>query len=209
LAEPFLLMIAGPNGSGKTSLTQWLRKNDFDFGQYINPDDIAEELEGTYDARVAEAQQIADRRREECLKANQSFSFETVMSHPSKLEVLARAREAGFFVKVFFIGIEDPQTNVERVALRVAQGGHDVPIEKIEPRWLRSMDLAAPAIMLADQAHVFDNSDTSPIEIGPRLVLRWDFDRVKNQRKWAETPPTPQWVTNYISNPLKDKFLRE
>jgi hypothetical protein len=90
-------MIAGPNGSGKTTLTRWLRQTDIDLGQYINPDDIALELEGSYEARTAEAQQVADRRREEYIRTKQSFSFETVMSHPSKLEVLVRARQAGFF----------------------------------------------------------------------------------------------------------------
>jgi predicted ABC-type ATPase len=52
-------MIAGPNGSGKTSLTRWLRQHDIEFGEYINPDDIASDLYGTYDARVAEAQIVA------------------------------------------------------------------------------------------------------------------------------------------------------
>jgi predicted ABC-type ATPase len=135
-------MIAGPNGSGKTTLTRWLRHNDIDLGQYINPDDIALELEGSYEARTAQAQQIADRRREEYITTKQSFSFETVMSHPSKLEVLVRARQAGFFILVYFVGIKDPQINVERVALRVAQGGHDVPLERIRPRWVRSMNQA-------------------------------------------------------------------
>jgi predicted ABC-type ATPase len=202
-------MIAGPNGSGKTSLTRWLQKNDFYLGRYINPDDIAQGLEGSYEVRTAEAQKTADILREECIKAKQSFSFETVMSHPSKLEVLDRAREAGFFVQVFFIGIEDPRINVERVALRVAQGGHDVPIEKIEPRWRRSMDLAADAILRADQAFVFDNSDTELSGTAPRLVLRWKHDRIKNERWWGETPPTPDWVTKHISRRLKDEFRRQ
>jgi predicted ABC-type ATPase len=206
LDQPFLLMIAGPNGSGKTTLTRWLRQNDIDLGHYINPDEIALELKGSYEVRTAEAQQIADRRREEYIKTKRSFSFETVMSHPSKLEVLVRARQAGFFILVYFVGIEDPQINVERVALRVAQGGHDVPLERIKPRWVRSMNQAAAAILLADQAYVFDNSDSDLSGIVPRLVLRWKHDRIKNERWWGETPPTPDWVTRYISSRLKDEF---
>lgn len=201
-------MVAGPNGSGKSSLTRWLRKNNIDLGQYINPDDIAEELKGTNAARTAEAQLIADRRRQVCINAKQSFSFETVMSHPSKLEVLARAGAAGFLVQVFFIGIDDPKTNAERVALRVAQGGHDVPLEKIEPRWRRSMGLAAQAIMLADQAFVFDNSHTGSGDSAPRLVLRSKYDGMKDKLWWDEIPPTPSWVTRYISSRLKDEYVR-
>jgi predicted ABC-type ATPase len=209
LDQPFVLMIAGPNGSGKTSLTRWLQKGGFYLGQYINPDDIAQNLEGSYEARTVEAQRAADLLRQEHIEAKQSFSFETVMSHPSKLEVLDLARKAGFFVQVFFVGIEDPQTNIERVALRVAQGGHDVPLEKIVSRWGRSMELAAEAILRADQAFVFDNSDTELSGNAPRLVLRWKHDRIKNERWWGETPPTPDWVTRYISKRLKDEFRRE
>jgi len=102
-------MVAGPNGAGKTTLVRWLRTRGVDFGEYINPDDIAEELEGSYDARVRQAQLIADDRREACIQARRSFSFETVMSHPSKVDILLRAKQAGFLVQVFFIGTEDPR----------------------------------------------------------------------------------------------------
>jgi len=173
-------MIAGPNGSGKTSLTRWLQKNDVYLGQYINPHDIAQNLEGSYEARTTGAQQAADTLREEYIKS-----------------------------KLSFIGVENPQTNVERVALRAAQGGHDVPLDRIEPRWRRSMGLAAEAILRSDEAFVFDNSDTEFSGAVPRLVLRWKHDRIKNERYWGETPPTPDWVTKYISNRLRDEFRRQ
>jgi predicted ABC-type ATPase len=131
LREPFVLIVAGPNGAGKTTLTKSLHQRGIDLGEYINPDDIADELQGTYDERVARAQAIADHRREACIEAKRSFSFETVMSHPSKIDILVRAKEAGFFVQLFFVGTDDPRTNIERVALRVQQGGHDVPTDKI------------------------------------------------------------------------------
>jgi predicted ABC-type ATPase len=133
LENPFLLMIAGPNGAGKTTLTQVLRQKTFEFGEYINPDDIARELVGSYAKRTRQAQIIADQRRDACIDSKRSFSFETVMSHPSKIDILARARAAGFLTQLFFVAIGDPRTNVERVRLRVAQGGHDVPEEKIVP----------------------------------------------------------------------------
>jgi predicted ABC-type ATPase len=69
----FLLMVAGPNGSGKTTLTRQLRERGVDFREYINPDDIALTLDGTYDARVVEAQRVADRRRDECIEAKAQF----------------------------------------------------------------------------------------------------------------------------------------
>src|SRR5262245_5934815 len=115
-------MVAGPNGSGKTTLAEWLRRQDVEFGEHVNPDEIAKELDGSYDARVRQAQVIADKRRDVCIETRQSFSFETVMSHPSKIDILVRARAAGFFVQLFFVGTDDPRINIERVALRVAQG---------------------------------------------------------------------------------------
>jgi predicted ABC-type ATPase len=95
LGDPFLLMIAGPNGAGKTTLFRNLRQSGVDFGEYINPDDIALELQGSYDERVRQAQTIADQRRDACIAAGRSLSFETVMSHPSKIDILARAKAAG------------------------------------------------------------------------------------------------------------------
>jgi predicted ABC-type ATPase len=154
LGDPFLLMIAGPNGAGKTTLFRNLRQSGVDFGEYINPDDIALELQGSYDERVRQAQTIADQRRDACIAAGRSFSFETVMSHPSKIDILARAKATGFFVQLFFVGIDDPRTNIDRVRLRVAQGGHDVPLDKIIPRWMRTMALLGGAIKLADQSFV-------------------------------------------------------
>ena len=83
MPPPFLLVVAGPNGSGKTTLTNFLRGAGQAFGEYINPDDIAIGLSGSYDARVREAQSIADAMRDACVGEGRSFSFETVMSHPS------------------------------------------------------------------------------------------------------------------------------
>ncbi len=64
MPDPFLLVVAGPDGSGKTTLTRSLRAAGLDFGEYINPDEIALDLEGSYDARVRQAQSIADRARQ-------------------------------------------------------------------------------------------------------------------------------------------------
>jgi predicted ABC-type ATPase len=202
LREPFLLMIAGPNGAGKTTLTRWLRDRDIEFGQYINPDDIARQLEGSYAERTAEAQVVADQRRDACIEAMRSFSFETVMSHPSKLDVLVRARRAGFFVQLFFVGIDDPQTCIERVALRVAQDGHDVPADKIVSRWTRTMGQLSQAIRLSNRAFVFDNSVTGVTATGPRLVFQWGYEQVGPRGEFEHFPPVPPWLQLYVSKPL-------
>ena len=199
--QPFLLMVAGPNGAGKTTLTEFLRRQEIDFGEYINPDDIARDLEGSYDARVAEAQVIADRRREACIAAKRSFSFETVMSHRSKVDILLRAKAAGFLVQMFFVGTDDPRTNVERVALRVAQGGHDVPEDRIVARWHRVMELLYEATMAPHTAFVFDNSASGHAAAGPRLVLLTST-KERGLPQSQVFPPIPAWVQRYILDPL-------
>jgi predicted ABC-type ATPase len=205
LDQPFLLMVAGPNGSGKTTLTRMLVERGVELGEYINPDDIARDLSGSDFERAARAQVITDRRRAACITEKRSFSFETVMSHPSKVEILHQARDAGFFVQLFFVGIDDPRTNVERVALRVAQGGHDVPIARIAPRWFRSMGLLYDAIRASDDAYLFDNSATGPTAVGPRLVFFWRHAEELSMATYQEFPPIPDWVERYVLKPYFHK----
>ena len=172
-----------------------------EFGEYINPDDIASELQGSYDDRVRQAQAIADRRREACIEARRSFSFETVMSHPSKIDILARAKAAGFYVQLFFVGIDDPQTNIERVRLRVAQGGHDVPPDKIVPRWHRTMALLHRAIKIADQSFLFDNS-AAGIDQGLKLILVATRAASGNVDLNVTVNSPPSWLRRYVLEPL-------
>ena len=202
MEEPFLLIIAGPNGAGKTTLADRLRREGIDLGEYINPDDIAKELGGSLTEHFLQAQEIADKRREDCISAKRSFSFETVMSHPSKVEVLVRAKEAGFFVQLFFVGTDDPRTNIDRVANRVAQGGHDVPTDKIVSRWDRAMGLVHEAIRAVDDALIFDNSLAGFVDSGPRLVFRRKILRSRNLPQSDQYPPIPNWVRHYILDPL-------
>lgn len=139
-------MIAGPNGSGKTTLTQYLEAAGVNFGNYINPDDIAKTPVGAYDKRVAEAQLEADSLRDQYLLEMRSFSFETVMSHRSKIEILQNAKARGFDVTVYFVATRDPEINVNRVERRVDLGGHDVPKDRIIARYFRTMELLPEAI---------------------------------------------------------------
>lgn len=132
---PFL---SGPNGSGKTPLTRQLRADGVDLGRYMNPDDIALSLIGDAPTRSREAQRLVDAAREACHAACESFSFETVMSHPSKIELLAAAKQRGYRIGVFFVATESTDLNIARVRQRVALGGHDVPLDRIRARYERT-----------------------------------------------------------------------
>lgn len=100
----------------------------------------------------------AEMIREELLKTDSAFSFETVMSHHDKVDILKRAQSQGYRTYLYFIATDDPAINVSRVKVRVTQGGHDVPEEKIRSRYTRSLDLLFDAIRWSHRAYIFDNS---------------------------------------------------
>ena len=123
--------------------------------------------------------------RNKSLDGSRTFSFETVMSHPGKLEFMKEAKIKGFKTYLYFVSTESPEINVGRIQTRVAQGGHDVPVDKIKSRYKKSLGLLAEAIKLVDRAFIFDNSgeetlllaekDEGELEIFEKSVPRW-FD---------------------------------
>lgn len=101
--------------------------------------------------------------RQKLLDAGMTFTFETVMSHRSKVDFLRLAQEKGFRTYLYYVATEDPDINVSRVASRVAQGGHDVSPEKIFDRYYRSLELLAEAVQYANRAYIFDNSSAEKV----------------------------------------------
>jgi predicted ABC-type ATPase len=161
--NPVIVVIAGPNGSGKTSLTQDLRLHEWVTGEgcvYVNPDDIAQNVYGDWNSKEAtiNAANEADRIREDCLKQGHSLVFETVMSAENKVDFLLRAKAAGYFIRLFFISTDSPTINAARVAQRVTEGGHTVPIEKIINRYSKSIVNCAVVARFVDRTYVYDNS---------------------------------------------------
>ncbi len=170
--KPRLIVVAGPNGAGKTSITEQLLRHEWMGGcEYVNPDNIARDEFGDWNApdAVKKAASRAAEVRERCVREGRSLAFETVLSMPDKIEFIQRAKQAGFFVRLFFVGTDDPSINAKRVAQRVMEGGHDVPISKIIVRYTRSLANCSVAVRIADRAYIYDNSvDNAPA----RLLFR-------------------------------------
>ena len=147
--------LAGPNGAGKTtSYGAQLARAGL---RFVNADELARELAiGPYE--VSEA---AKSVREALIEQRESFVFETVFSDPvgDKLEFLRAASALGYTVVLCFIGLESPALSDERVAMRVMQGGHDVPREKLVARYPRAVANLRRAIRELPHVLVFDNSD--------------------------------------------------
>lgn len=165
--RPTLCIVAGPNGSGKTTTTLKLLANEWAADSlYINPDNIAQDTFGDWNSpeAVLKAAKLATQQRYDCLEQGKSFVFETVFSSDEKLEFVRKAKEAGFFIRFFFVCTADPEINVRRIVRRFMEGGHEVPISKIISRYYKSLANAAEAISLVDRAYIYDNSveDTLP-----------------------------------------------
>ncbi|MBI4630557.1 MAG: zeta toxin family protein [Chloroflexi bacterium] len=159
--KPKLIVIAGPNGSGKTSVTNKILQHDWMLGcVYVNPDNIARDIFGDWNSpdAVLKAANLAAQMREDCLSKKESLLFETVLSAPDKLDFIRRAKTAGYFIRLFFVGTDSPTINASRIARRVMEGGHDVPIAKIVSRYTKSIANCAIAASMADRTYIYDNS---------------------------------------------------
>lgn len=159
--RPVLIVIAGPNGSGKTSITSRILHHEWmEDSLYINPDIIAQEKFGDWNSREAIMQSVkyCEDLREQCLIDRKSLIFETVLSVSDKVDYICRAIEAGFFVRLFFVCTASPTINASRIASRVMEGGHDVPITKIISRYQKSLMNCCLVSQLVDRTYVYDNS---------------------------------------------------
>jgi predicted ABC-type ATPase len=159
--QPRLLLVAGPNGAGKTTVTERGLAHEWFTGcEYINPDFIARDEFGDWNSpdAIIRAANLAQDRREQCLVQHRSLAFESVFSGADKVDFVRRAQAAGFFTRVFFVATVDPSINASRVARRVMQGGHDVPIQKIISRHFRSIANCALIAREVDRLYLYDNS---------------------------------------------------
>ena len=174
---PVLVLLAGPNGAGKTSFYEWhLQRLGLPF---VNADLIAREVFGNQRPETAvEAAKIAEDRRQRMVAEKRSFIFETVLSDPvgAKVQFCARARDAGYFVDAHFIGLASAALSQARVIHRVANGGHDVPDEKIVSRFGRVLANLGRLIPVANRLAIYDNSEIDrphrPIALFENGVLR-------------------------------------
>ena len=160
MKKPTLIVVCGPNGSGKTSITRKILKHEWlDSATYINPDDIANNIFGDWNSpeAISKAAKYASEQRYNLLEERKSVIFETVLSSSEKIDFIARAKEFGYFVRIFFC-TDFPTINASRIARRVIQGGHDVPIPKIISRYSKSIVNCALISKIVDRLYVYDNS---------------------------------------------------
>jgi predicted ABC-type ATPase len=161
MKNPLLIVIAGPNGSGKTSITKKILQHDWiEECEYINPDDIAKNIFGDWNNKeaVLKAAILSTKMREDFINAGKSLIFETVLSADDKVEFIKKAKTKGYFIRLFFVGTDSPTINAGRIAKRVMEGGHDVPISKIISRYSKSIANCCVCSTIVDRVYLYDNS---------------------------------------------------
>jgi predicted ABC-type ATPase len=184
--DPVLHLIAGPNGAGKSTLATRVIVPVTHL-PFVNADVIAAQRWPDAQAEHAyEAAEIAAVQRDDLIGARASFVTETVFSHPSKLDLIRDARDAGYLVTLHIVMVPE-NLSVARVADRVRRGGHAVPEGKIRQRYQRLWTLTAEARTLAERTHVYDNgSAATPL----RPVASYERGQLVGQADWPSwTPP--------------------
>jgi predicted ABC-type ATPase len=173
--RPVFWIVGGPNGSGKSSLYQNTGIEAFGRSVWIiNPDLLSARIRDVEGQDLAAANLAAVKRIEAWLeasiRAHQTVGVETVLSTPKYRRLVRLAKKFGFEFRLIYVLLDSPGRNVERVRLRVAKGGHNVPEAKIRERYYRSITQLSWFLEQADFAYLFDNSGIEPIEIGRKAA---------------------------------------
>ncbi|VAW79192.1 hypothetical protein MNBD_GAMMA14-1768 [hydrothermal vent metagenome] len=183
-------MLTGANGSGKSTLyQQFLAATRLPF---INADILARQLDAeNAEAMSYKAAMLAEKLRTQLLQAGVSFCFESVFSHPSKIDFLAAAKALNYEIILVYIHLQNVELNQARVAQRVMQGGHNVPTDKIISRIPRTLRYVKQALPLADVVKLYDNSSHSQPYLAIAQLTRGTLEIQQN--------PLPDWACEMLA----------
>ena len=187
-----LWILAGGNGAGKST---FYRTQLAALGlPFINADILAKELypqspeEHSYDAAI-----LAAEMRFQLLHEGRSFCFETVFSHPSKIDFVAQAKVLGYEIILVFIHLDTVSLNQARVAQRISEGGHNVPDEKVASRIPKLLQNIKNTLPLCDQVSILNNS---------RIDNPFEQVAVFRNGQLREKIPLPDWAKDLLENYL-------
>lgn len=189
--RPTLLIMAGPNGSGKTTIMTHLAKHGWLKGMvYQNQDFIAQNLYGGWndESAIRKSAIYCEEEREACLREMKSIAFETV-SGLNKLDYIKRAKAAGYHVIYIYISTYSPTVQASRVAIRVMKGGHSIPLKTIISRYMESLLNSRALVRVADVSYIYDNSLHNS---APQLLMTFHSGKLTEQHvdklpRWAQS----------------------
>lgn len=164
-------IIGGVNGTGKSSLTGVLKTQSADLGIIIDVDKIT----ALYGGSAIQGGKIALERIDECLKKNLSFTQETTLSGRRTELTAARAKEQGYFVRLYYVGLNTPEDCLARIENRVRRGGHNIREEDVQRRFAGRWEAVSKVLPYCNEARFFDN-DNGFVEVAEyqngELVLK-------------------------------------
>lgn len=186
-------LLTGGNGAGKSTFFEYFLKP---AGlPFINADILARQLDNENTEAVSyKAAKLVEKLRLSLLHSGTSFCFETVFSHPSKIDFMATAKSLGYEIILLYIHLQNDELNQARVAQRVNEGGHNVPTDKIISRIPRTMANVKDALPLTDVAMFYDNSSQSQ----PFLSVA----RLNEGQLIQQIDVLPDWAVDMLSNYL-------
>ncbi len=188
-----LWVLAGGNGAGKsTFFNHYLA----DLGiKLVNADMIAKKIGSKHDVLLSyQAAAIAATILNDLLTQGASFCFETVFSHESKVDLIARAKGLGYKIILVYIHLIDSHLNEARVYQRTLEGGHHVPREKIHSRIPRTMRHIKTALAIVDEAWILDNSSERN-RFQPIVIMQ-------NGKYEPQVDPLPKWACDILPFPV-------
>ena len=181
--QPTVVVIAGPNGAGKSTAAPYLLKQALDIREFVNADQIAAGLSAYSPETVAfEAGRIMLKRLHDLAAAKVNFAFESTLSSRTFALFLTRCKAQGYRVQIFYVALPSAELAVNRVALRVKLGGHNIPQADIERRFQRSLhNLHTLYLPLTDRWTVLDNASGTLKPIAHGIARR---TYVEEPEKW-------------------------
>lgn len=190
-----ITVIAGVNGAGKSSVVgSWLRGGGEEF---FNPDEVARMLmqiepDLSLDEANGKAWRMGYDRLEAAIEKDKTYTFETTLGGNSICDLLHQACAKGVHVRIVFCGLNSPELHVQRVAERVASGGHDIPEEKIRQRWIGTINNMMSLIPVCGAVTVYDNSadlvkrKPAPIRLFAMTGNEFIQPPIENMPDWAK-----------------------
>ena len=207
MSEKNFYIFAGVNGAGKSSLyklTSTFDKNS-DFGERINTDEIVNKIGNWKNAAdQIKASKMAIKMRKDFIKKGISFNQETTLTGNTILKAIEEAKKNGYKILMAYVGVENPEIAKDRVKIRVNKGGHDIPAEKIEERYYKSLENLKKIAMSCDKLVVYDNSKVGK---APTRYFIQENDSIT-----LLTKELPKWVNDLkinLEDQLEKKSLKE
>lgn len=181
-------IIAGVNGAGKSSLTGVLRNQMTDLGIIIDVDRIA----AAHGGNNVLAGRMGIARIRECLNKGICFTQETTLSGHLTAQTAQQARERGYYVRMFYVGLDTAEESMSRIANRVRKGGHNIPQEDVQRRFAARAASLSAVLPYCDECVFFDN-DNGFVEVGSY-----------RNGEITCTQSTPQWM-QHLANAVNQE----